>query len=1193
MITTPSKSDSNKFLNTSNNNNNILEISDNKVQVDFPVPSISIYNQKIGDEENNHSNYLSKIHTSIISDDLEQLEKLLKLGENPDEVNKSGETPLYLSVDIENYDAMIILLEFGADCNIQKNDGNTALHLATEKKLDIYICSLLSHGANPNIINKTNLQTPLHIGIINKINEYVLKKYKENNGDIYNIKDKYNKTPFDYAKNDEKYKNLLISIFSEQNNNNDNIKNKNINENSIENYHNFISLSRKIHIADEDNKNNNGQNNDNNKGSEKSNNNIRDINNCLKKHLIFSSNSKETSSEEKKKKLSSNNSSSAIELNDKNSQGDMNKNIINIISDKSSNFSNNTISNKHLINFNKINNNQKNNIINDINGNNINLTDRNNYIEKKVTTTSIKNGNILKKYNSNYSSLISSPGINYSVSRSSNIENKISSIKSNNSNNNNTNGINNIIHFNTNTNTNNTNTNGNISIGSLSKKKEDGYISEINPLDMVNQMASSNNSNIFSELQIKEGEGEYSDIKNKKTEEEFYNDDNIKLTFKDEYSNMKDNISGNFSINNNYNEKCDENINDNENEENKENLNFINSLDDSLEYSKTKSYIVNDTPVVVGKGKDNNNSSSNYNSSKNRNKYYTDNSKINNKDESVNIYNSNSNNINTDINIIRNINNKNIERYKNSTSNKSKNIYDNDSEQNFSSDIHSNASNISSILQNNNNKQNIQHHRQLSYHNNKQSSSNKHKTNNNTINTNTNININISNYNNSINKENLDPNNNNDINETNSNEKMIYKNKTNKTYNDIKNKDEDLKISNNNNNNFYHKSLIHKDININSFPLNTVVIQKKIYKNNSKIPDIIKEQKTKDSFIEQFKTNDEKILFINENSNNNSNINYNEGYSNTYILDKSTQNQYNTYYSDNNSFKNNDKDRDKDINSYSNIFRKALKKKYLIKEFSQNRNSKFNIDTDNHNEVLHPQRISNDLITKLRDWLISCDLLCYYNLLIKNNIYDIESYIINLKNNKINISYKDIEDLGIKKPGHIFRFLLKLQMDIGILDNKVCDYITSKFNENVLTTLGVNVSINEIKYCGMLLCPGTNDYSRNCNYTDIFSFLKSKNLMEFKENFIHNGFDQIEFILIQLFSSFAFNKDILNDYMHIYSERDKNKVIKKLYEEKKNISREIGINYDEREVLYILNENNEEMENSDKKNGEKSFCNIF
>jgi ankyrin repeat protein len=301
MITTPSKSDSNKFSNTSKNNN--LEISDNKVNDDFSVPSISIYNKKIDEENNNsinNSKNLSKIHTSIIADDLEQLEKLLKLGGNPDVLNKSGETPLYLSVDIENYDAMIILLEFGADCNIQKNDGNTALHLATEKKSELYISALLSHGANPNIINKTNLQTPLHIGIINKINEYILSKFKENNGDIYNIKDKYNKTPFDYAKNDEKYKNLLISIFSEQNKNNDDEKNKCINENSVENYHNFISLSRKIHIADEEN--NNRQNNDN-KESEKSNNNIRDINNCLKKHLMFSSNSKEASSEEKKKKL--------------------------------------------------------------------------------------------------------------------------------------------------------------------------------------------------------------------------------------------------------------------------------------------------------------------------------------------------------------------------------------------------------------------------------------------------------------------------------------------------------------------------------------------------------------------------------------------------------------------------------------------------------------------------------------------------------------------------------------------------------------------------------------------------------------------------------------------------------------------------------------------------------------------------
>ena len=333
--------------------------------------------------------------------------------------------------------------------------------------------------------------------------------------------------------------------------------------------------------------------------------------------------------------------------------------------------------------------------------------------------------------------------------------------------------------------------------------------------------------------------------------------------------------------------------------------------------------------------------------------------------------------------------------------------------------------------------------------------------------------------------------------------------------------------------------------------------------------------------------NDEKIIFINDNSN----YNYNEGNSNTYILDNTNQNQYNTYYSDNNSYK-----ISRDSNNYSNVLRKTLKKKYLIKEFSQNSQyiiDNENKDKNNFDEIIHPQQISNELISKLRDWLISCDLLCYYNILIKNNIYDIESYINNLKNNKINISYKDIEDLGIKKPGHIFRFLLKLQLDIGILDNKICNYILSKFNENMLTTIAVNVSVNEIKYCGMILCPGINDFSKNYNYSDIFSFLRNKNLMEFKENFIHNGFDQIEFILIQLFSDFAFNKEILNDCMHIYSDQDKTKVIKKLYEEKRIISKEIGIEYNEQEVFNILNEQIEEKDNSGKKGKENNSCYII
>ena len=1083
MIATPTKTESNN--NSSSTNKIIFEISENNITTDYNLSQIPPKNIIIPNNIIETSKSNSQIHNAIISDNLEELEKLLKLGENPDILNKSGETPLYVSVDIENYDAMIILLEFGADCNIQKNDGNTALHLATEKKNDIYICSLLSHGANPNIINKTNLQSALHIAIINKINEYVLNKFKENNGDIYNIKDKFNKTPFDYAKNDEKYKNLLISIFSEQNKKNNNkIKcltdsNKNNSNNSNLDYHNFISLSRKIHLTNEENNeinNNIKENKDMNLYKEK--NNIYDINNCLKKHLIFTSNSKDISTEEKNKKLikSEGSKNSIVE---KSSQSGINKNIINVISDKSSNYSNST--NNNINNGNILNN--KNNL----GDNNINKE-----INKVSLTTGKKDNNIDKIDEQSLNFILSSPGVNNSVNNMKNNKNF-------------------------NTITNHSNTNGNNSLNSYNIKKEEG-ISELNPLDIINQMASSNNSNIFSELQINTnkkdvGEGENTSSKHK-TEEEFYNQEHNKINSNEELNNMKENISGNFSSNN-HEIYIDENttknnFNENEDEENKENLNFINSLDDSLEYSKTKSYIINETSGLLSKEKNDPNENE-----------YSDNIKINNKEESLNIYNPEDNlNSNTDNkekdNILTNQNLDKIERYKSTTSNKSKKNSDFDSD--------NKSFNISNISKNN------QHHRQLSYHNNKQSSNNKNKTNNNS-----NINTNIID-----NKENIEFNTNDNINII--NDGYIIK---------------------------------EEKINKKEFPLYTVVNKQRIYKNENILPEMFKEQKTKDSTIEDygnnfnygsnFNKNTDNIIFVNENTNNYNNL-YDTNTINTGILDKSNMNQYNTFHSDNNSFKNS-KDNN---NNYSNKFRKALKKKYLIKEF--NTDNIVQKNNNNKNKIKFPQQISNDLITKLRDWLISCDLLCYYNLLIKNNIYDIESYISNLKNNKINISYKDIEDLGIKKPGHIFRFLLKLQMDIGILDIKICNYIMSKFNENLLTTIAVNSSINEIKYCGMILCPGGAEFSKNLGYNDIFSFLRNKDLVEFKENFIHNGFDQIEFILIQLFSCFCFNKEILNDYLHIYNDNDKIRVIKKLYEEKRNISKEIGINYNEKEVYNILNE---------------------
>ena len=182
-----------------------------------------------------NENGWTPIYRSIIANNLLALNELLNLGSDPNISNNLGETPLYLCVDIDNYDALIILLKYNADTNIAKRNGTTPLHLAAKKNKDNYMHALLRNKANPNLQNKLYSQTATHIAIINKINEEMLYIFHDYNADIYNIKDKYDKTPFDYAKElkDEEYMKLIIKIFGDKNNENNSKLSKTLNVDKI------------------------------------------------------------------------------------------------------------------------------------------------------------------------------------------------------------------------------------------------------------------------------------------------------------------------------------------------------------------------------------------------------------------------------------------------------------------------------------------------------------------------------------------------------------------------------------------------------------------------------------------------------------------------------------------------------------------------------------------------------------------------------------------------------------------------------------------------------------------------------------------------------------------------------------------------------------------------------------------------
>ena len=873
----------------SNNENSIQKYINNK----------NLLNSK-------NENGWTPIYHSIISNNLILLKQLLELGANVNIPNNMNETPLYQSIEMENYEAMIILLKYNCDCNISKNNGNSPLHIACKKGKINFISALLKNGANPNLINKLFNQTPFHIVIIQKLGKNIISLFKEYNGDLYNIKDKYDKSPFDYCKeNGEEYEKMVLSIFNNNNINNkiNNNNNNKINSNKNDKNNKFDFINSEYDNSD-NLINNNIENNDFNK-EETPKRNISTMKfpeNISSSELIGKSNFDSSKSKSLiiKNEKSRNDSSSNNKEKIKSIITETIKKI-NIDSNDTSNFNFSTP--KNLIN-----NNNKNNISN------------------------IQEPNLF------------------------NLDNQISSFLSEKNNNHN----------------------------------KENSTSEMNPLDLINQViTTTNNSNIFSELQLN-------------TLQDRLNTDEVK----------KNCNSGNK-------------IND-----------YIQTIGtNDMEYSKSKSYIISDLHKE------------NFNSNSIQTKNEIDlsnisiiNSRKSNNENNENIENKNPNLIqieeNSDEHSISPFNNKLISMYSNNNSN-SRNNY-----------LNSTASNCES---------------------------------------------NINNTGNNINKEikilNLNPNYSNLYNSNSTSSREIQRN---------------VNLINNNN-------------------------KSKISNNNNKF-------------------------------NNKKNINLNNTHNNpTSIIPINIINGNNTFYSFN-----------------TPLFNIHRKKSSLLTEYSNknnnNQNNNFNDEEDSITE--YP---TNNQISKLRNWLISCNLVSYLNLLINNNIYQIDKLINGIKNEDLNINYKDVEQIGIRKPGHIFRFLLKLNIDSGKIDDKIINYLSSVCTSNN----NIELSNNDIKCC----CFRINEKNSVTNYSDIFSYLKSKKLSYLKENFIHNGFEYVDYIIIQFFSKYTFDDESLIEYLHIYNEEDRKKVLRTFLREKKKICNDLNIPFEDK-ININLNIESDDSENC-------GICSIF
>ena len=243
------------------------------------------------------------------------------------------------------------------------------------------------------------------------------------------------------------------------------------------------------------------------------------------------------------------------------------------------------------------------------------------------------------------------------------------------------------------------------------------------------------------------------------------------------------------------------------------------------------------------------------------------------------------------------------------------------------------------------------------------------------------------------------------------------------------------------------------------------------------------------------------------------------------------------------------------LNSMASTEQKTNTKKQLNENKEENENkfiSEFKFDP------LIKTNKTDDIITKInknitffKNWLSSINLPFYYENFINNEIYEVKQ-LINISKIK---SRQEIFSLissvtKTNKIGHIYRILIKIDIDAGYIDKNLSNFFTPKKlpkNENIK-----NNDDNELLISGIKNVFCTNKREEKCL---IKIFFEKNNLKSLCTNFMNNGFDILEFIILQMFSRFPINDYILEKNMYIGDYNERKKILAALNEEVDKINK--------------------------------------
>jgi ankyrin repeat protein len=155
------------------------------------------------------------LHDAALNGDIERVRELLEQGDDPNEKNIKGQTPLHLAAYMERLNLIPILIDAGADINAKDDFGKTPLHSAAEWNDDASTTELLIQNRADVNAKDSSGKTPLYYTIAYytiaykaKNNRLKMIKILLENGADPNIPDDQNVIPLQWA---EKYLQFFIN----------------------------------------------------------------------------------------------------------------------------------------------------------------------------------------------------------------------------------------------------------------------------------------------------------------------------------------------------------------------------------------------------------------------------------------------------------------------------------------------------------------------------------------------------------------------------------------------------------------------------------------------------------------------------------------------------------------------------------------------------------------------------------------------------------------------------------------------------------------------------------------------------------------------------------------------------------------------------------------------------------------------